>query len=395
MKREILDKLYNSKRNIIVSGNMATGKTTNVLFPITDKIISNKESFVVTDSKDEYLNKYYNYLKEKNYNCIILNLRDLEKSECWNPLEYAYNLYKENNQNKAIEYLYNLANSFFNTEENDDPFWQRTTCDFFVGVALALFEDAKKEEINLNSINKIITATNTKNEKESPLTTYFMSKDKSSQAYINASTTILAPKDTKGSILMVANQMIKPYIYNDTVSSLLNITTFDYKDILNKPTAIFVITKKESKIMNSVATSFIEELFNILLDNQNKFNFILDNIDDIRYFNNLLDMMSQASPNHLKFYLGTRSINNLKEKYNDLLLSVSDQVEIIGESIAYTINDIKNTIPNDNEEVVIQQSIIEYPTNQIKKIQIFNLEEFNKNTKIIKLEEMIKNTKKH
>lgn len=31
MKKEILEKVYNAKKNIIVSGDMSTGKTTSIL----------------------------------------------------------------------------------------------------------------------------------------------------------------------------------------------------------------------------------------------------------------------------------------------------------------------------------------------------------------------------
>ena len=93
MEKELLEKLFNSNKNLIVEGEMGIGKTTNVLFPIVDRSIDNKESLLILDSKEEYLNQYYGKLKENNYNTIIINLRDMDKSEGWNPLEYPYNLY--------------------------------------------------------------------------------------------------------------------------------------------------------------------------------------------------------------------------------------------------------------------------------------------------------------
>ena len=34
MKKEILEKVLDSKKNLIVSGDISTGKTLNVLFPL-------------------------------------------------------------------------------------------------------------------------------------------------------------------------------------------------------------------------------------------------------------------------------------------------------------------------------------------------------------------------
>ena len=95
MKKEILEKVCNSKKNLIVSGATATGKTSSVLFPLVREIIERKQSLVVLDTKEEYIKEYYENLKDNNYNIIVLNLRDFTKSDGWNPLEYPYSLYKK------------------------------------------------------------------------------------------------------------------------------------------------------------------------------------------------------------------------------------------------------------------------------------------------------------
>ena len=105
MKKEILKEMLNSKKNLIVSGDISSGKTSNVLFPLVEEAINDGQSLFILDSKEEYINKYYNDLKNKNYNIIILNLRDLNKSDGWNPLEYPYNLYKKGMIDEAIDYI--------------------------------------------------------------------------------------------------------------------------------------------------------------------------------------------------------------------------------------------------------------------------------------------------
>ena len=62
MKKEILEKMLDSKKNLIVSGDISTGKTLNVLFPLVKEIIDRKESLLILDSKEEYINKYYDDL---------------------------------------------------------------------------------------------------------------------------------------------------------------------------------------------------------------------------------------------------------------------------------------------------------------------------------------------
>ena len=109
----MIDKIYNFNRNLIVDGKLSAGKTTNVMFPLVEKMICNSESLFVLDSKEEYLNKYYNTLKSYDYNVIIINLRNMDKSEGWNPLEYPYQLYKCGDKDGAIDLIERLAKTIY------------------------------------------------------------------------------------------------------------------------------------------------------------------------------------------------------------------------------------------------------------------------------------------
>jgi len=76
-------------------------------------MINKKEGLFILDSKEEYLNYYYDKLKEKNYNIILINMRDLDKNEGWNPLEHAYSLYKKGDRDAAQECLEKIGRTLF------------------------------------------------------------------------------------------------------------------------------------------------------------------------------------------------------------------------------------------------------------------------------------------
>lgn len=46
MRKEIIDKIYNSNKNLIVNGDISSGKTTNVMFPLVEEMIENSESLI-------------------------------------------------------------------------------------------------------------------------------------------------------------------------------------------------------------------------------------------------------------------------------------------------------------------------------------------------------------
>ena len=383
MKQEMLEKLYNSHKNLIVTGDVASGKTTNVLFPIVEDIINKKESLFILDSREEYINKYYEKLKENNYNIVILNLRDMNKSEGWNPLEYPYEIYKEGDVDKTQEYLEKIGKILFYENTNVDPFWASTASDFFTGVALSLFEDGKPEEINFNSINNMFNGIDKKYGVTDYITTYFRTKEVTSRPYIYVSSTILAPSETKGSILSVARQKLRLYVSREKFSCLMNKTTFNLEDVVSKPTAIIMIARDENRSLNGLVAMFIEQLYSILLDRKAKvkFNFVIDNFDIIEKCNDLVDILSSCLSRNIKVYLATRSMERLIDKYGSYTTKLCDLISIRNNDIKLVINNIEESIEKEFESVEINDGQIDYPTLKVSTINLFDLEKTVENLK--------------
>lgn len=378
MKNELLEKVLNAHKNLIVEGDIASGKTTNVLFSIVDKAIDNKESLFILDSKEEYINKYYNKLKENDYNTIIINLRDLDKSDGWNPLEYLYDLYKNGNGDKAQEYLEKIGKVMFHEDGSQDPYWALTATDFFTGIVLGLFEDGKEKEINFNSINNMFNGIDKKYGTNDYLTTYFKSKDVASKPYIFASSTILAPRDTKGSILSVARQKLRLYVSREKLSHLMNKTTFNYDDVATKPTAIIFIARDENKSLNTLTTMFIEQLYSILIDKKSirKFNFILDNFDIVENCYDLVDILGSCLARNKRLFIATRSLDNLSSQYGSYMTKLCDLIKIQNDDIMLVIDNCEEKIAKNFEKTVINNTKINYPILDTNKIELFDLESY-------------------
>ncbi len=383
MKKEMLEKVLNAHKNLIVEGDVASGKSANILLPIVDNAIEKKESLFILDSKEEYINRYYDKLKSNNYNTIIINLRDMDKSEGWNPLEYPYNLYKNGDKDKAQEYLEKIGKIMFYENSNQDPFWALTASDFFTGVTLALFEDGTVDEVNLNSVNNMFNGIDKKFGATDYITEYFKAKDVASKPYIFASTTFLAPRDTKGSILSVARQKLRLYVSREKLSQLMNKTTFNFEDVVSKPTAIILIARDENKSLNTMAAMFIEQLYAILVDlkSKNKFNLILDNFDIIEKCNDLVDILGSCISRNIKTYIATRSVAELANIYGSYMPKLCDLLSIGNTNIKLVISNVEETFDKDFETVSITESNVEYPTLNTTTIKMFDLEKMVKEIK--------------
>ena len=144
----------------LVIGSTGTGKTQCIIHPLVKILAKKGESMIVTDPKGEIYRESAGLLKQKGYQILVLNFRDPQRGNTWNPLHLPYKLYKQGNTDKAMELLDDLAANILYEESsaNKDPFWEKTSADYFSGLALGLFEDAKEEEININSISLMTTA---------------------------------------------------------------------------------------------------------------------------------------------------------------------------------------------------------------------------------------------
>ena len=128
---------------------------------------------------------------------------------------------------------------------------------------MGLFEDAKENEINLNSVNLFTTVGEDKCGPNSTYSNeYFKTKDPTSPAYISASSTISAPSDTKGSILSVFKQKIRLFAARENLSEMLSHSDFEFEDIGKNKTAVFIVIQDEKKTLSF--TSYLFSLNNVM-----------------------------------------------------------------------------------------------------------------------------------
>ena len=264
-------------------------------------------------------------LKAKGYDIVLLNFRNPQKGNAWNPLTLPYNLYKNGNQDKAIELLDDLALNILYEENNGnaDPFWEKTSADYFSGIALGLFEDAKEEQININSISLTTTVGEDKCGGSTYAREYFNFKDPNSAAFINASSTIMAPSETKGSIIAVFKQKIKLFSSRENLSEMLSYSDFDLESIGKKKTAVFIIIQDEKKTYHSLATIFVKQCYETLIDvaqsNNGKLpvrtNFLLDEFANMPPLKDVTTMITAARSRQIRFTLIIQNFAQLKQVY--------------------------------------------------------------------------------
>ena len=313
--------------NLII-GSTGSGKTQCIIFPMVQSLAKHDESMVITDPKGEIYEKTSEMLRRRGYNIVLLNFRNPQHGNAWNPLTLPYRLWNGGNQDKAIELLDDLALNILYDESNKnaDPFWEKTSAGYFSGIALGLFEDAEEDEININSISLMTTVGEEKFRGSSTyIKEYFNSKDPAGAAYINASSTILSPSDTKGSILAVFKEKIKLCATRANLSEMLSHSDFEIQDIGLKKTAVFIVIQDEKKTYHSLATILVKQIYETLIDvaqaNGGKLpirtNFLLDEFANMPPLKDVTTMITAARSRQMRFTLIIQNFAQLNEVYGE------------------------------------------------------------------------------
>ena len=315
----------NGEAHTLVIGATGSGKTQTIIFPTVEILAKNKESMIITDPKGEIYENTSNMLREKGYDVLVLNFRDPQEGNCWNPMTLPYRMYKEGNQDKAIELLDDLAANILYEEKsgNADPFWEKTSADYFSGLTLALFDDAKEEEVNLNSISLMTTVGEDKFGGSTYMKEYFNMKDPSSAAYTNASGTIMAPNETKGSIISVFKQKIKLFATRDNLSEMLSHSDVNLDTIGEKPTALFIVIQDEKKTYHSLVTILLKQCYETLIATAQRHggklpvrtNFLLDEFANMPPLKDITTMITAARSRRIRFTMIIQNFAQLDQVY--------------------------------------------------------------------------------
>lgn len=322
----------NGEYHNLIIGSTGSGKTECVVKPLVNLLSKKGESMVITDPKGEIYQYCGEYLKKQGYNIVILNFRDPEKGNSWNPLALPYMYYKQGNQDKATELLEDVSLNILydKSEGGDSAFWQKSAADYFSGLTMGLFMDAKEKEVNLNSINFMSTVGEERRGTKTYIQEYFNLKGEASPAYIFASNTINAPNDTKGGILSTFRQKIRLFSTKENLSEMLSYSDFDMRDIGNKKTAVFMIIHDEKKTYHGLMTIFIKQCYETLIDcaqaNGGKLtyrtNFILDEFANMPPLKDVDSMVTAARSRAIRFSFIIQNFAQLNDVYGEEVAQV-------------------------------------------------------------------------
>lgn len=314
----------NGEYHTMIIGSTGSGKTQCIVKPMVNLLAKKGESMIINDPKGELYKYCGDYLKTQGYNIVVLNFREPDQGNAWNPLTMPYYYFKNGNVDKATELLEDIANNILVDPKNKDAaFWEKSGADYFSALAIGLFRDGKENEINLNSINLMSTVGEERMGAKTYVQEYFGLKGESSPEYIFGSTTFNAPSETKGGILSTFRQKIRIFASREKLSEMLSYSDFDMRSIGEKKTAVFLIIHDEKTTYHSLLTVFLKQCYETLVEvaqtNGGKLkyrtNFILDEFANMPPLSDVDAMVSAARSRDIRFTFIIQNFSQLNDVY--------------------------------------------------------------------------------
>ena len=321
----------------LIIGSTGSKKTRLIGMPALRLYAKAGESFIATDPKAELYERTLPLLKEQNYKTFVLNLRDPQRSNCWNPLIVPYHLYHNGQRDKAVELVTDMANCIVKTEDySREPYWPNSAADMLTGLILVLFECAQENEINFKSLRSLRaqafrttenkTSGNSNNSNNTPfIHGHFLEHmNADSFAYSLLIGTSGVCDVTRGCIISTFDQAVRPFFSQDNLIDLISGNDLDMTKIGKEKTAVFLITPDENTLYHCLISVFVKQCYTeLILEAQKqpskklprRVNFLLDEFSSLPQISDFPAMITASRSRNIRFNLFVQSFMQLKAKY--------------------------------------------------------------------------------
>ena len=154
-------KVHRRNLNVLVIGGSGAGKTR---FYCKPNLMQANTSFVVLDPKGEQLRDCGNLLKHEGYEIRVLDLIDMQKSDCYNPFVYLRN---DNDVQRLVTNLFKSTTP--KGAQSSDPFWETAAQMLLLALIFYLKYEAPEDEQNFAMVMEMIRAGEVDEEDNAPI----------------------------------------------------------------------------------------------------------------------------------------------------------------------------------------------------------------------------------
>lgn len=263
-------------------GTTGTGKSTFIAGPTIQTCARScdKPTLIINDISGELFRNHSKTLEENGYKIVVVNLHTPRKSLRFNPLSIVWDLYHEfiDKKNNGINdyelldrcsiYINEIANfmCISGNKNNSDLTWQQGAKGIVQATIWAMLEDSIVEELSFTKdMFTIAQISNIINKQKSELISFLFDRNISSKTFdyagnINANSS----EKTVDSYLATLSTSLSLFLENG-IQYLTSATDIDLTNIVEQPTAIFVIVPPEYPERYIISSMLYSQIYNNLV----------------------------------------------------------------------------------------------------------------------------------
>jgi len=276
-----LDASY-TNNNVMVVGASGRGKTRNVIEPNLMQMNSN---YVISDPKGVLIEKYGIMLLENGYKLKMLNLVDMQHSDCYNPFQY---LKSQSDVFKLVDFL--MANINSDNCHHADPFWNNAVKSLLSAVIFYLREECNPEDQNFTNVMKLLRYTDASEgngDYSSVLDILFEQLEKKYPGHVGTKQYAIFKSAGEGRTaksILISTEVYLQHFNLEEYRKLTSIDTLCLEEVVSENTkdkfALFVIISDTDRSKNWLAGLFYSQLFDLLCEKEQRKNHIRFILDD-------------------------------------------------------------------------------------------------------------------
>lgn len=333
--KEIIKYLSGAVHAIIIAATRK-GKTRRVFLPTIWLNLISGVNMLINDCKGEIYLSTHLFAKMLGYKEITFDLRNPELGMCHNFLIDIINSLKAGDISEATEKTWDLV-SVLVGEPKGEKIWNDGECATIAAIILLVAQDAPEECKNLTNVYYFLAYMSEPDEDtgEIPINTYIERLPDSHPAKAAFQVAKIAPYRTRSSFFTSALGTLR--LFTDwKIADMTSKSEYDLSKIDDEKTIIYLIIPDEKKSRYAIASLYIKQVYEKLIDIatlkggslDHIFEFELDEFGNMPTIPGMGSMLSAGAGRNIYFRLVLQEYEQLKKNYKDDFNNIKTNCEL-------------------------------------------------------------------
>lgn len=309
--------------HVILLGATRSGKSRRVIMPTVWAVGQTGESMILTDPKGEIYAHTKNWLREKGYSVVLLDLLHPARGNRWNPLNAVERAHEAGDMEEAARLAWEIGHILAWSEgPGSDPIWPQAEESLTAALCLAAALEAPPEARHMATAYRMLTELGHRGGES--LDTWFEQLKPDHPARLAYGTAALSESRTRASIYTGTAAHLRLW-GEPGVAWMCAASDHDPADAGVKPMAIFLLMPDEAGARRYIASLYINQAYSALAHVARGYGgrlpvpvwFLLDEFGNIGRLPGITEKLTVAAGRNIRFVLAIQAIAQLAHIYGD------------------------------------------------------------------------------